>query len=823
MARPDLPAWLDDVVRPDRELAYRGAPTAAEIAPVFERDEAEARAGIVRLYQELPRVLGSHRGDGPLYRSRTDKVLQRAAARKSWAWSLAEVRDLWAAFESNLARYRYSAGDLLRLPLAAAERVRPQAPEEVAQLVGPLLPRLHRAWCEERVLARVEALCATGDEPFPRALTGGDPVSGALRRTLAGRSDEQGTSELVERLSAYPSGVRPSARWRAAVGGLLDRRPALASLVTELVDVLRTQAEEPIEHTHADEDDYVRVMFSSEPVVPVLRGIAWAAGELAARTPDLAARALLVDAMVDAALNCAVVVRDGEMGELRSMPTATSFVAALGELDGETPVSALLRLRTSLRHRVVLAQVDKALAAVAGRAGLTPAELAERSVPRHGLEPGGRTPVGVGDAVAVVTVDRGVSLSWYDASGRALRSAPASVRTEHADALADLRARVRTAGRVLTSERLRVEGLMATERTWRAADWRAWYAEHPLTGAITRELLWTSGPVTGLPVEDPLAGAGWSLVDVHGRRTGLTHDDVIGLWHPTRASAEEVGAWRDLLAEQQRGQPLKQVYREVYPVTPAEQETATYSNRYAGHVLRYRTLKGLLRTRGWIGGNLGFWDEGYDAVATRVLDERWRARLRIELVESPEHGEVVVLCVSDQVRFEVAVDDGWQPVAVVDVPPLAFSEARRDVDLFVAMTSIASDPTWAERGDDPHLDYWHIASFGDLTASAEVRREALRRLLPRTRIADRVRLDERWLHVRGDLHDYRIHLGSGNVLRSPDDRYLCIVADVRPSRERIHLPFEADDGRLGLIVSKAFLLADDSRIEDPTILAQLRA
>jgi hypothetical protein len=28
----------------------------------------------------------------------------------------------------------------------------------------------------------------------------------------------------------------------------------------------------------------------------------------------------------------------------------------------------------------------------------------------------------------------------------------------------------------------------------------------------------------------------------------------------------------------------------------------------------------------------------------------------------------------------------------------------RDVDLFVAVTSIALDPQWADRGDDPHLD-----------------------------------------------------------------------------------------------------------------------
>lgn len=46
--------------------------------------------------------------------------------------------------------------------------------------------------------------------------------------------------------------------------------------------------------------------------------------------------------------------------------------------------------------------------------------------------------------------------------------------------------------------------------------------------------------------------------------------------------------------------------------------------------------------------------------------------------------------------------------------------------------------------------------------------------------------------VRGDLRTYRIHLGSAN------------------------------DERLSLILSKAFLLADDTAITDGTILRQIR-
>lgn len=78
-----------------------------------------------------------------------------------------------------------------------------------------------------------------------------------------------------------------------------------------------------------------------------------------------------------------------------------------------------------------------------------------------------------------------------------------------------------------------------------------------------------------------------------------------------------------------------------------------------------------------------------------------------------------------------------------------FSEAMRDVDLFVGVTSIAADPDWTDRGEDRHAVYWRTTTFGALTASAEVRREALERILPRLKIAGRCSLDGRFLSVRG--------------------------------------------------------------------------
>lgn len=92
----------------------------------------------------------------------------------------------------------------------------------------------------------------------------------------------------------------------------------------------------------------------------------------------------------------------------------------------------------------------------------------------------------------------------------------------------------------------------------------------------------------------------------------------------------------------------------------------------------------------------------------------------------------------------------------------------RDVGLFVGVASIALDPNWTDRGDAVHDDCWHAFSFEELSQTAQIRREALARIVPKLTIAGRVEV-------------------------------------------------------LSLILSKAVLLAADDTITDATIVRQLRS
>ena len=59
------------------------------------------------------------------------------------------------------------------------------------------------------------------------------------------------------------------------------------------------------------------------------------------------------------------------------------------------------------------------------------------------------------------------------------------------------------------------------------------------------------------------------------------------------------------------------------------------------------------------------------------------------------------------------------------------------------------------------------------------------------------------------------------ILMEPNDQYLCIVPGRGDETGDLFLPFEGDR-MLAIILSKAFLLADDTKIEDPAIISQIK-
>ena len=174
---------------------------------------------------------------------------------------------------------------------------------------------------------------------------------------------------------------------------------------------------------------------------------------------------------------------------------------------------------------------------------------------------------------------------------------------------------------------------------------------------------------------------------------------------------------------------------------------------------------------------------------------------------------------SDQVRFyrdrrEVAVDE---------VPALLYSEVMRDVDLFTTVCAIGEDENWRDEGDSGIGALGDRMTMPELSAAVSLRADILARILPRTPIADRCRLEPLHLDVQGQLGRYRISLVWGLVALVADSglRWLKIPQKLLTAvpLELADLPIELDY-RTETILRKAYLLANDWEIKDAELIQQ---
>jgi hypothetical protein len=532
----------------------------------------------------------------------------------------------------------------------------------------------------------------------------------------------------------------------------------------------------------------------------------------------------------------------------RAVKLGNACVYALGAMPGTHGLGQLAILKVRVKFGSAQKGIEKALAATAERLGIPREELEEMGVPAYGLTEVGTRTETLGEFTAELeVVGRKAELHWRKPDGKVQKSVPATVARDFAEDLKELKKSAKDIEKMLPAQAARIEQGYLEQREWKLPIWRERYLDHPLVGILARRLIWL------FRRGNNRVAAMWSgqgFVDHRGKAVDWPDAETsVRLWHPLdEDKPERITAWRDWLMEHEIRQPFKQAYREIYLLTDAERNTRVYSNRFAAHVLKQHQFHALCGARNWKNTLRLMVDDTYPPAYLLLPSWNLRAEFWVEGagdeygIDTNETGTFLYL-VTDQVRFyRPDAEANWahaggggytsrgqdrgenRPLSLEEIPPLVFSEVMRDVDLFVGVASVGNDPNWADGGPEGrYRDYWQSYSFGELGSTAGTRKEVLQRLVPRLKIADRCTFSERFLVVSGDIRTYRIHLGSGNILMEPNDEYLCIVPKQATAKgsDAVFLPFEGD-GTMSIILSKALLLAEDTKIKDPTILRQIK-
>ena len=720
-----------------------------------------------------------------------------------------------------------SERETLRSPLTAGERYVLWL-FRTSQVIGPALG------VPSPEIQRLTRLIGDGMNFY---LTPGEVWSDAVNVDLTAlpAAQSQAWAALFKHAMTATSS-RPSAKWLATGGKLVEaigKDEAQDALLRWFPLVSRGRSVTKLSQYQGDARGGADVM--NDENANALRGLLWLTQTLKTSQP-------LTRAITAVALSAYKKVPG--VGP-RAVKVGNAAVYALSEMKSADAVGQLAMLKVRVKFGTAQKEIEKAFNTAAEALGLPRDQIEEMGVPSYGMEEVGRRVETLGDCRAEISVNGSdAEIQWFDAKGKPVKSVPAKVKQDHKDDLKEIQQAVKDIQAMLPAQRDRLDGMFLLQKSWPFEGWRERYLDHPLIGTIARRLIWR---IDGKAI----SAVDGALADLEGKAIEPDSKAAVTLWHPVECEIDEIMAWRRRLEELKVTQPFKQAHREIYLLTDAERNTRTYSNRFAAHVLRQHQFNALCAARGWKNRLRLMVDDSYEP-PTKLLPQ-WglRAEYWVEGIgdnygtDTNETG-VFLRLAADQVRFyrtEAAANRAHagggnytaaaagpglgninEPLPLDEVPPLVFSEIMRDVDLFVGVASVGNDPTWQDGGPGGrYRDYWQNYSFGELSGTAATRKQVLERLVPRLKIANRCSFADRFLVVRGDLRTYKIHLGSGNILMEPNDQYLCIVPDSRAKakQEDLFLPFEGDN-TLSIIISKAFLLANDTKITDTTITRQIR-
>lgn len=369
--------------------------------------------------------------------------------------------------------------------------------------------------------------------------------------------------------------------------------------------------------------------------------------------------------------------------------------------------------------------------------------------------------------------------------GKLLKAVPARLRKE-ADVVA-IRERKTTITRQVSRMRTSLEAAMCRGDFFFGHELQS-LSTHPVLKPLLEDLIFIGDQGLGYPIDQ-----GQTLLAFDGQTTPISAETRLRIAHPYDLwQTSDWPSWQRSCFQQERIQPFKQVFRELYVFTDTEMTQGFLSRRYEGQQVNPRQALTLLGKRGWV----NYPEEGIRRTFHQAGLSAWLTFMGYNFTPTDVEGLTI-----EYIGF--AKQGDWKPLNPADINPRLFSEVMRDLDLVVSVAHVG--------GVNP-----------EATASTVEMRTAL--LLETCQLLqiDNVQVKRSHAIIEGQLGNYSIHLGSSIVHRQPGGA-LCIVPVHAQHRGRLFLPFADDDPKTAEVIAKVLLLARDDQIKDPTILEQILA
>ncbi|MGI5500833.1 DUF4132 domain-containing protein [Lentzea sp. CA-135723] len=292
---------------------------------------------------------------------------------------------------------------------------------------------------------------------------------------------------------------------------------------------------------------------------------------------------------------------------------AVTGLDVLADIGTEVALAHLNSIAEKVKFKGLKTKAQDKVTQIADELGLSRDQLADRLVPRLGLDDAATLVIDYGPRQFTVGFDEQLKPYVQDPDGKRRKDLPKPAAKDDQDQapqehkrFAALKKDVRA---VAADQIHRLERAMVDQRTWTTEEFHTVLAGHPLLWHIVRRLVWiTADGQTYRLAEDR------TLADANDDEYTLPGDTTVRVAHPVDLQAE-LEAWGEVFADYEILQPFPQLGRPLHLV-PEGEDLLAHLKKYTdidhpiGKILS-------LTKKGWIRGEPQ--DGGVECWITRPL------------------------------------------------------------------------------------------------------------------------------------------------------------------------------------------------------------
>ncbi|WP_112261476.1 DUF4132 domain-containing protein [Lentzea terrae] len=277
---------------------------------------------------------------------------------------------------------------------------------------------------------------------------------------------------------------------------------------------------------------------------------------------------------------------------------AVTGLDVLADIGTEVALSHLNSIAEKVKFKGLKARAQAKVSQIAAELNLSRDQLADRLVPRLGLDDEASLVIDYGPRQFTVGFDEQLKPYVLDPDGKRRKDLPKPGAKDDQDRAPQehkrytaLKKDVRT---VAADQIHRLERAMVDQRTWTAEEFHTILAAHPLLWHIVRRLVWITDEGRSFRLAEDR-----TLADASDHELTLPDTATVRVAHPVDLN-DSLEAWGEVFADYEILQPFPQLGRPLHLLTPGE-DFLTRLKQYSEQQYAVGKILSLTK-RGWVRG-----------------------------------------------------------------------------------------------------------------------------------------------------------------------------------------------------------------------------